>query len=265
MSASTCEQASLPAWIEFNSDKLCLRAPSARPEDHAAATKLMAELAKEYGPVNKDGEFDEEGDCSGARCGLYSGYERKYAMAQKRRDAFRKLTKTDMLALVNYTEWGYQGYNSALWAGRGDETDAGQIRLASDALLKLPARPGTTYRVEIDARREEERNDIERRIRRLLPDGATLDKPRAGQRYFFKGFMSTALTKFASHENHAISLEIAGKSGRYIAPLSTREDEEEVLFPAGTWFEVTSIKKVPRKKTEDYPLDFQWRVKLREL
>jgi hypothetical protein len=260
-----CEQAGLSAWLKLNEEAFCPKKPAAQPADHAALAQWMAEMAEKFGPVDENGLLPEDSECDGAICGLYSGYQTRHARARKSGGDFAHLSLADVATIVNYAEWGYQGYNSALWSGKADPKTAGEIRLLNDALLRLPARPGTTYRVEIDVRRDVERAEINGRIRNLLPPGASLDKPVPGHRYLFKGFMSTALTKFPGHEEHAISIEVESKSGRYIAPLSTREFEEEVLLPAGTWFEVVAIRKVPRKKTKAYPLDHQWQVKLREL
>lgn len=263
-----CEQAGRPAWVQLGEEKLCGHVPSARQADADHLAAWIKQLQKELG-ADKNGQLPEDAECDGAKCSLYSGAQTKYQLAQKMGPPWSALTFHEVFSLLNYAEWGYQSYNKALWSGQADPQEAASIRSTINALLKLPARPGTTYRGEIEVHMEEDLAQIPTRILALQPPGGSLERPLLGHKFFFKGFSSTTLGTNEGSRNYitgrGISFEVEGKSGRYIAPLSSREGEEEVLFPPGTWFEVTSIKKVSRKKTEDYPLDFQWRVKLREL
>lgn len=267
-SASTCEQAGLPAWVQLGKEKFCGLAPSARKADARSLDTWIKQLQKELN-TDKNGQLPDDAECDGAKCSLYSGAQTKYQLAQKMGPPWNNLTFHEVFALVNYSEWGYQSYNKALWSGQVDAREAASIRSTNDALLKLPARAGITYRGEIEVHMEEDIAQIPKRILALQPPGGSLEHPITGHKFFFKGFGSTTLGTNEGSRNYitgrGISFEIEGKSGRYIAPLSTREGEQEVLFPPGIWFEVTSIKKAPRQKTEDYPLDFQWQVKLREL
>lgn len=249
-----CLQApGLNSTLMFGDDEpFCPIDFKAQERDIAILNKHISELDQRYKSANAEGDPSAESS-------LYFGFQRKYQFSKKKKP-FSALSKHEVFALFDYIEWGYQTFNRALWSEQSNNPlERGEIRLLTSALNKLPSYRGRVYRGEIDPFVQEDMNDLNDRIASLIP----------GQPYLFKGFMSTTLAKNAQgkayRENRVIVYEVKSKHGKNVAPLSSRLEENEILFRPGTWFQVLDLRKIPKKRSDRYPLDYQWYVKLEEL
>ncbi|SDU68287.1 ADP-ribosyltransferase [Jiangella alkaliphila] len=134
-----------------------------------------------------------------------------------------KLSDTDRLALTDYTGPGYRDMNNALRNTDADIPADLQARIdrVSAALANLPAHPGTTYR-GVD-----------------LPDDV-LARYQPGETVPERGFTSTSTDPSVAEgafDGNVIFI-VEGRTGRDVAPYSEFPNEAEILYNAGTEFEV---------------------------
>ncbi|MFI7577361.1 ADP-ribosyltransferase [Micromonospora sp. NPDC049497] len=140
----------------------------------------------------------------------------------------RALTDADRVALTDYTGPGYRAMNPFLRdPGRytPDEAAALQVRAdrVSEALAKLPERPGTTYRGG------------------QYPDDL-LARYEPGQVVTERAFTSTSTDPRVAQgafDGNTVMV-ISGRNGRDVAPYSEYPDEAEILYDQATNFKVTS-------------------------
>lgn len=132
------------------------------------------------------------------------------------------LTEVEMVALRHYTEDGYDALNTALREGR-----EGRATIAADvlngALSKLPAYNGSV-------------------VRRVLLDSDALAKHVPGNVVDYPAF--TSATKNVDRDvmrRKPHRLIIESQTGRYIAPWSATQWQQEVLFGLPVRFEVESV------------------------
>jgi hypothetical protein len=146
------------------------------------------------------------------------------------------LSFAERYAIYFYTSNGYSGLNRAMRKGSPDDLLPYRpfIATLSSALDKLTPYVGTTQRV----------GDISPEVLKTYQVGQTID---------FKTFVSTGInytftgnTKFIIHS----------KTGRYVAPLSAHEGEEEVLFKPGILFRIVS-REEPRCSGCEVVLELQ--------
>jgi hypothetical protein len=141
----------------------------------------------------------------------------------------KSLTTADRTALTDYTGDGYKQLNPFL-RGAGTYTDAERAALqaradaVSTALAKLPAEPGTTYRVMSD------------------PNGSIAAKYVPGTISSEHAFTSTSKTPGGPEGDFGkdVMQVVTGHSGRDVAPVSKYPGEAEILYDKGTNFKVTS-------------------------
>jgi SPP1 gp7 family putative phage head morphogenesis protein len=144
----------------------------------------------------------------------------------------QRLGPDELRAISDYTDWQHVNYNQPLRAGTQRVTE--EQRALARALTVLPVFEGTTWRGL-------EGWSFERATAYFKP----------GRLFNDFGFVSTssnrriAERRFAGKEGTL--LEVRGKSGRQIAPLSTFRHEREVLFPPGRAFRVKSVRKIGRR------------------
>jgi len=144
------------------------------------------------------------------------------------------LTPPQTALIYSYTGSWYQPLNHNINHGisHNGETELAK-RLLNSALNKVPKFEGETYRamkVHIDP---------EEKMKELEKMGT----------FRFEGFTSTS-TAWKKAENWGsegarVLFAIQGKNGRNIKPLSMHDQEEEVLFKAGTKFKFVGYKEIP--------------------
>ncbi len=151
-----------------------------------------------------------------------------WAKTQRRRGvSFADLTDAEIAAIRGYTgdaaEFGegkevYRLLNSALRGGRESQVVADYARVLGDALGKLPAHEGWTYR------------------------GASLPKDVAaglieGADFSDRGFLSVSTARHQAFSGDVV-FHINSRTGRDIAPFSFYANEAEVLFRPGRKFRI---------------------------
>jgi hypothetical protein len=188
----------------------------------------------------------ESPDESGAMGSVYAGV---IQLRESQPDLFKVLSEHEIAAIVSYSEWDYQTINDYLRSKKSDEMDDDSKKMAEakalallSALLKLPKHEGKVFRGEFSARNPSGLKDAAKRYSRIPEKGS----------YTLPGFPSTTIGLGEDATTTYITPSclvyiIEGKTGRRIDSISTRPNEEEVLFPAFTAFEVVKKEVV---KTE---------------
>jgi|GEM_PF-5018389 len=263
--SAACLIGGRPAAVSVNEQAFCAHQESASDKDFQVVKNRIKALDEQF----KD--YQDGDECEGAVCSLFSGAKEKFKLSQTMNE-YKSLNRDEVFTILNYAEWGYQAYNSVLWSEKSEsEATVSEIKVLATALRKIkPYSAEKLYRGEIQPHVKEEYEALEQRVSAFNLEGASLEEPKAGREIFYQSFMSTTIgsneeAKEAYIDGRMISIEVKGQSGRLIAPLSSREWEEEVLFLPGTWFKVEDIQKVKRKPTANYPYGFQWKIKLSEI
>jgi ADP-ribosyltransferase exoenzyme len=158
----------------------------------------------------------------------------------------RELTDADRATLYEYThDRGYQRLNPFLrrpdkYADEERELLQAQADGVSQALVKLPDRPGTTYR-GVDF------------------SDAVLSEYEPGRIVSERAFTSTSrdpLVALEEFEGNTF-MTITGRSGKDVTPFSAYSHEAEILFDKGTRFKIID-------KVWD-PNDGKWLISMREV
>lgn len=131
-----------------------------------------------------------------------------------------QLDSHDLLAMKDYTEWGYIDLNQALRNGTLDASQRVRVDAIKRALEKLPSHEGPVTRgtflpLEILARYQPDKNVVE------------------------DAFTSTTKNPDATFPGNTY-FEILSKNGRSVESVSAFPGEAEVLFPPSTAFTVLS-------------------------
>ncbi len=150
-----------------------------------------------------------------------------------------KLGQRDLAAIADYTGSGYREINRSLRSGSKAERAIVQDRVddLSKALKKLPIHKGPVYRGT---------SLSEEQLARYLP----------GQRVVEPGFTSSSADPSAAFPGNTDFI-IDSRTGRDVSSFSQVPDEAEVLFDAGTKFDVLD-------RTFN-PTTGKWEIYLREV
>ncbi len=147
----------------------------------------------------------------------------------QRRENYKLLEKFSHLDIIEKTSVYY--YTITLYRFINKELRENHLkhqyffRTLCSALNQIPSFEGTVFR------------------RTSLPI-EILSSLRPDEIFTEKGFMSTTLKKRISKKFRGnVLMKIKSRTGKYIAPLSGMPNEEEVIFRAGTRFEVRKVKK----------------------
>jgi hypothetical protein len=162
----------------------------------------------------------------------------------RKSDPHHRLTDLEIAAILSYSEWAYQAINLAMY--KNDWGDPKfkpvleeMIELIKSGLNKLPPHKGVVYRGRFQAQLEERDTDAdaEREYKRIKSS----DDP-----ILFSGFGSATLGQSESsrqyRDNRRLVYKIHSHTGRNISLLSTRPEEEEILFFPGTAFTPTNTQ-----------------------
>jgi hypothetical protein len=190
------------------------------PAPHDSAPHGPGEAAAPAGPPPKppphDGAPQEPGDGSTAHDGPSDGSYDPTAIGA--------LSSDDVLALADYTGFGYEDLNTALRSDGLDASQHARVEALNDALQKLPAYQGPVVRGT-----------------NLPPEVLAQYQP--GEVITECGFLSTTSNR-AVAESPAfagnVEFRILSTTGREISPFSILPAEQEVLFPAGVKFYIVS-------------------------
>ncbi|MBL6991718.1 MAG: hypothetical protein ISR65_18195 [Bacteriovoracaceae bacterium] len=146
------------------------------------------------------------------------------------------ISNAEIVAMVSYSEWSYQGINSFLWspdifdyAGEAKERVEAEISAMISGLNKLPVFAGTVYRC-----------DQAKYWEHLISGAQTI--------FDYQGFMSTTIGSGVDARNSymnpskcSVIFTIKSISGRPLYYFTTRPWEEEVLFLPKSKFKVQSV------------------------
>lgn len=181
-------------------------------------------------------------------------------------DLFKVLSEHEVAAIVSYSEWDFQTINEYLRRKKSEEkddefkksTEAKALALLS-ALLKLPKHEGIVLRGEFPAKNPDGLKVAANRFARIPEKGS----------HILPGFSSTTLglgeDAIARYiRPSCLVYIIESKTGRRIDSISSRPEEEEVLFPAFTTFEVVRKEVIETEPSEEYPHSVKYVVYLKE-
>lgn len=141
------------------------------------------------------------------------------------------LTPAEVFALVDYTESGFEKLNKALRSPPVPEKYRLYRDVLNTALTKIKIFSGEV-----------------KRGAESLPE-KVLAQHKPGKTVTYQAFTSTSKD---SGFSGAVQFVIKSRTGRYIAPLSSSESEEEVLFPTGSRFKILKTElQEPIDKYDD--------------
>ena len=227
--------------------------------------------------VDEWGENEENWlELSGTDEVAYVGALGKFRNLKKTHPSLKEsLELSELIAIANYSAWGYQWINRALWKGDwGEQAASGELEVKTllSALNKLPDFKAMVYRSEFSPNRVEPGSDLlglaKKRFDTLEVAGPGVSDARSkiAVKAFWsstKGIGQSARETYL--ENAALLFKIRSSTGRDITELSDgREHEEEVMFLPGSEFLVRKKEIVKRTPTQDYPYAVQYVVELEE-
>ena len=185
---------------------------------------------------------------------------------------FEGMTAYDLMELVWFTDFGYEGVNAALWSrdpAKLAEAEDGIVRVSA-AANRFPAHEGLVLRSDyylgngVRGNEQKALGEARGRAEQLRNDGF----------FVTKAFWST--TKAQTDEmksrvteglDSTLHYEIVSKTGRDLHGVNPGRAEEEVLFLPGTLFRVVDVqeKQVPKEGPGSNPLGVQIKVLLEEV
>jgi len=194
----------------------------------------------------------------------YYGFLHDARSLQTEVPELRAIPVAELASLVWYCEFGYQMSNDELWS-RTLPQDL-DFKLQVSGLNGLPDYVGMVYRMDFysDTGGHDTEGEVARRMavyQKHLTDGTP---------FVFRGFMSAtrgqgAEIRHALATKNMVVLEIASKRGKAIESMSSRPEEEEVLFLPGTRFRIDEITVQPADVTVYNELGRSYRVAMTEL
>lgn len=136
-----------------------------------------------------------------------------------------QLTKSDIDAIEQYAEFDYIEINSELRMPTEDSL-SNKVKILSKALNKLPNYKGEVTRFQL-----------------IYPPTKLLLERNIGKTVTFKSFTSASKIENLSKKKSTDSiLKLISKTGKDISKISSRPEEQEVVFDKGTRFTLTKIK-----------------------
>lgn len=147
---------------------------------------------------------------------------KSYFQAAKNKSLAGSIKHYEAAHIMAYTGSHFVQTNTALRSGVMTEARWNHVKQLNDALDKLPAYKGTTYRktnISVD------------KLGSMYPVGSIVEE---------RGFTSTS--KESDKWSGNVQYTISSKNGRDVSRLSVHPGEKEVLFKSGTRFKVTGSK-----------------------